>query len=191
MNAITNFAPSAKALATVLTARQEHGSTNPVSEGAVMLAEYLADRETHPLVAFLGGWGGVARLVADGYMPGNDIGEEMGRLTKGVLAPQMWRRPWDGALDIGVNVTEAEQVHAHMEQLREKLGALAAAAPSLGALGSIPPGPLFRFVPVEDEPGLRQIAGMGIAIELSEPALASLRDAVNAAIADIRGGAEA
>jgi hypothetical protein len=194
MNAISTFAPSAKALAMVATARQDAGATNPVSEGAVLLAEYLAERETHPLVDFLGGWGGVHRLMADGYMPGNDIGEEIGHLTNGVLTPQMWRREWGGDLDV-VEPSALQQfgarVGAQLEQLRERFGSLAASVPSLGALGTTPRGPLFRFQPVEDEPSLRQIAGLGIAFQLSDAGLCALRDAANAAIADLRGGAEA
>jgi hypothetical protein len=183
MTAITNFTPSPNALGMVATARQDAGATNAVSEGAVLLAEFLCDRHEHPLVDFLGGWGGVSRLLADGYMPGNDIGEEMGRLTKGILTPQMWRRPWDGEIDPPAPVFD--------EAFQERLGASALAAPSLGALGTTPPGPLFRFVAVEDEPNLRQIVGLGLAIELPEPALCALRDAAVAALADLRRGAQA
>jgi hypothetical protein len=183
MNTITTFTPSANALGMVAAAREDAGASNPVSEGAVMLAEFLVDRAVHPVIDFLGGWGGVSRLLADGYMPGNDIGEEMGRLTNGVLTPQMWRRAWDGEID--------PPAPAFDEDHQERMGAIAAPAPSIGAIGTIPPGALFRFRAVEDEPGLRQIAGLGIAIEGGDAELCSLRDACAAAIADLRGGSGA
>jgi hypothetical protein len=125
--------------------------------------------------------------MADGYMPGNDIGEELGHLTNGVLTPQMWRREWGGSLDVDAM---ADTVRA-AEEIAERLGALSSPVPSLGALGTVPLGPLFQFRAVEDEPSLRQIAGLGIAVELSDAALCALRDAAIAAIADLRGGAQA
>jgi len=180
MNAITTFKPSVRGMMLVARAREDAGASNPVSEGAMMLAEFLADRATHPLVDFLGGWSVVSRLLADGYMPGNDIGEEMGRLTNGVLTPELWRRPW---------VDDAAAPARVLDEIAgEMLGAVTCATASIGAVGTIPPGPLFRFRAVADEPSLRQIVGFGLAIECSDPVLCALRDAVVAAIADLRAG---
>lgn len=189
MNALTTFEPSAKALAMVATARAEEGARNPVSEGAVCLAEFLiSSRRSAEVVAFLGGWSGANRLLADAYMPGQDIGGELGYLTKGVVEAKMWRRPWDGTLDYAA---AADVMRGAEEALALSPRLAAQPFPVLGQLGAIPPGPLFRHFPVPDQPNARVVTGFGFAVAGGDAELCALRDTVTAAIDAIRGGAQA
>lgn len=190
MNAVTKIEPCAGAVAVILSAREEFGTGNPVSEGAVALATWLEDHRYHEkrqaLILALGGASSVRRMVADAITPGLEFSELLGHFTNGTVISRQWLQPYAG--DLGP-ILDVEQ--AVTSETVERLGAVSAAVPSLGALGTVPPGRLFRFVPVEDEPSMRQIVGLGLAVELGEAALCALRDAAIAAVADIRGGAEA
>jgi hypothetical protein len=202
MNAISTFEPSVATQVMIINARNEYGISNPISFGAVALADWLNDPENaetqHGLIVALGGHNSVMRMVADVTLPGREFSELLGSFSAGEIRSSLWLRRYPGKISYrplhsSTEVPASEEVRQHLEagDTGERMGAVESPWPSIGAIGTIPPGPLFRFRAVEDEPNLRQIVGFGLAIECSDAALCALRDAAIAAIADIRGGAQA
>jgi hypothetical protein len=188
VNAVTTIVPAAHVQIEILNARDEFGSTNPVSVGAVAFAAWLYDvsrkEGDFALVTSLGGWGPVQRMIADAITPGLEFSELLGAFTGGAVQSKMWLQPYAGELVRAAHLSSADPAVVAAPAEPEPF-------PVVGQLGAIPPGPLFRHFAVPDQPGARVITGFGFAFAGGDAELCALRDTATAAIDAIRGGAQA
>ncbi len=185
MNAFTKFEPSMRAQVLICNARDEYGTRNPVSEGAVALAEFMAEHQDQErasgLILFLGGWTSVVRMLADDMMPGNDWGEEMGRVTDGAVTPNLWRRPF------GSDIVRPDPLPAAaVEEPRPAPGGMLIEL--MGRQGEVASGPLFVAIRDPFSPNEFVVTGMGHATRYDLPMARALRAALADGLAQIGTG---
>lgn len=171
---------TAAAARMVALIRAAEGSTAPVSEGAIELAE-LSLREVEAydrFTMFVGGARSVERMLAGTMLPCQDWGEELGRLTEGKLTAAMFRRPWNGDLPtIDTSLPDDPTPPS---------GAPAGALVEVqGRLGERPSGPLFTHVVDPTMPGSFVVTGLGMAWHLDEATAFALRTSIAAGLMDI------
>lgn len=203
MNAMTNVSVgelSSMAAGMILSARDECGGCNAISLGAVALAEFIAanrmEAQVEGLILFLGGWTSVRRMLADDMMPGNEWGEEMGRVTDGAVTPNLWRRkagiangaatfdprpPMSGKSASVVIVDDPLNAEA-----RSRSAVLCEVA---GLPGETSPGPLFAAIVDPMAPGRFVVTGFGQATVYDAARAQAMRAALADGLTQIGAGA--
>lgn len=201
MNAMTNVSVgglSSLAAGMILSARDECGGRNAISVGAVALAEFIAanrmEAQVEGLILFLGGWTSVRRMLADDMMPGNEWGEEMGRVTDGAVTPNLWRRKAGiaiGSREFGPRspMTGQRATTVIVDELpdAEPPARSAVLCEVAGLPGETVPGPLFAAIVDPLTPGRFVVTGFGQATVFDAARAQSFRAALADGLTQIGG----
>lgn len=167
--------------------RESEGGTTPISVGAVRLANIIADEgaAADRLTAVVGGPRSIARMIGGTMNPCQSWGEELGRLTGGVLRSSLFLQDWTGQ-----HLIDAAEVADVVPMPRRRDAESEHLATVRGRIGQAPVGPLFDHVIDPMNPNGFVVTGLGMAFSLDEATGFALKDAIVAGLMAVRRGGQ-